>query len=486
MRYVLDDRYCFRGWQKAATGIFDTERKNAFFVGKRKYLLLLKCDGAHDIDLEELSDEERTIYKTALDQKIIRPAGFAEFIKPEQEYRTYPAQYKQQVHWSVTGACNLSCLHCFMSAPEAKHGAPTYEEIISIADQMAECGIFHVGITGGEPLTRDDLLSIIDALSERGILIDILFTNGVLLDEKFLDELDKRRIHPSFQLSFDGIGHHDFLRGVPGTEEKTIKALKMLQERDYRVAVSMCMHKENAKVLRKTVKFLASLGVRSIKCGSMMELGEWARPEMAQYQFSREEELQLFEEYIPQYFEDDAPLSIMLGGVFMYTPGDPEWEIYFHRECSAEDEMDMPSCGILINNFYIGADGMVCPCMGMADCGYADHFPNVFKTPLKEILGESEFNTLCHVKVGDIRNHNPKCRECTYIDRCTGGCRNSALMLGDDYYGIDTGLCWFFENKGEERIKKAAEGPFAEYIKRNPPKAREKRDTERLEDPECP
>ena len=107
--------------------------------------------------------------------------------------------------------------------------------------------------------------------------------------------------------------------------------------------------------------------------------------------------------------------------------------------------------------------------MGMADCGYAPNFPNLYKTPLKEILADPAFINLCQVKIGDIRDHNSKCRECKYVDRCSGGCRNSALMAGDDYYSIDEDQCWFFENRGDERIKAVAEGPFEEYIKRNPP-----------------
>ena len=130
----------------------------------------------------------------------------------------------------------------------------------------------------------------------------------------------------------------------------------------------------------------------------------------------------------------------------------------------------MPSCGVLRKTFYIGAEGMVCPCMGMADCGYAKNFPNLFKTPLKDILNSESFNHLCNVTVGEVRDHNSKCRECSYIARCTSGCRNSVLMQGDDYLGFDTELCWFFENGGEERITVAAKGPFEEYIKRNPPK----------------
>ena len=484
MKYLLDERYQLKGWQDRHTCVFDTKRKSPILLPKDRFLQIMYCDGAHELDESTLYEKEKKFIDEIKEAGVIRPAGFGEFLKPEQEDKLYPTEYKRQVHWSITGACNLKCRHCFMSAPHAKHGAPSHEQIIAIADQLAECGVFQVGLTGGEPLIREDFLDIVDALNDRGIGIDVIFSNGWLVDEKLLDELDKRGVHPPFQLSFDGLGWHDFLRGVPGSEEKTIKALTLLQERKHPVSVSMCMHKKNRESLRETVKFLASVGVRSLKCGSMMELGEWARPEIAELQLSNEEELEMFEEYIPQYFEDDAPLSIMLAGVFMYTPGDKEWDIYNVRKCSAEDETVAPSCGVLINNFYIGAEGMVCPCMGMADCGYSKNFPNLFKTPLKDILAGGEFHDLCHCTVGDVRDHNPKCRECKYVDRCTGGCRNSVLMAGDDYYGIDPGLCWFFEHNGEERITAVAQKPFEEYIKRNPPK--ERRPAPKNDNPDCP
>ena len=471
MYYILGDRYRLRGWQNAHTAVYDTKRKQARFFTRDQFLQIMRCDGAHDLDETALTENDRRFYENLKKIGIIRPASFAELLKAEQKYKVYPACYRTQAHWSVTGACNLKCRHCFMSAPHVKHGTPTHEQIITIADQLAECGVFQVGITGGEPLIREDFLDIIDALNEREIGIATIYTNGWLVDEDLLCALEKHHVKPPFQLSFDGVGWHDFLRGVPGAEERTLRALKLLKEREYMVSVSMCMHRKNRHVLRKSVNLLASLGVSSIKCSSMMELGEWMHPKMRDLQLTKEEELEMFEEYIPQYFEDNAPVSIMMSGVFMYTPGDSGWKIYYHRECSTEQEMQMPVCGMLLRNFYIGADGMVCPCMGMADCGYAKNFPNLFKTPLREILQpDSDLIRLSQTNVGEIRSRNPKCRTCIYVDRCTGGCRNAALMAGDDYYGIDPDLCWFFEHNGEERIRAAAKDAFEAYLKRNMPK----------------
>ena len=200
----------------------------------------------------------------------------------------------------------------------------------------------------------------------------------------------------------------------------------------------------------------------------MMEMGEWISPEVSGLQLTRQEELEMIEEYIPQYFEDDAPVSIMLADTLMYTPGEEQWRIYNVKKLTEEEEAFAPSCGVLKHSFYIGAEGMVTPCMGMGDCEFATHFPNLFETPLKEILRESEFHTLTAATVKDIRDHNPKCRKCQYLDRCTGGCRNSVLIKGNDYYGIDEDVCYFFENGWEERLTKAAEKPFEEYLRRHP------------------
>ena len=321
-------------------------------------------------------------------------------------------------------------------------------------------------ITGGEPLLREDLLDIVGILAARGIRIGKLLTNGWLLDEAFLDGLEGLGSRPRFQLSFDGVGCHDFLRGVKGAEERTIRALRLLRERGHEASVSMCLHRENRHMLRESVNLMASLGVREFRCATAMELGDWASPEVRSLRLTREEELGTYEEYIPRYFEDDAPLSLSLGSFFFYTPGDDAWRIPCRTACPAEDEWETPSCNTLVSGFFVGADGMVCPCMAMADSDYACHFPSIFETPLREILTDDGFNRLCHVSVGEVREHNPKCRTCPFVDRCTGGCRNDSLMAGEGYCGVAPDTCWFFEHDGERRVTQAAENAFAAYLGR--------------------
>ena len=53
--------------------------------------------------------------------------------------------------------------------PHAKFGHPSTAQLLQIVDQLAECGVGYVSITGGEPLIREDFWQVVDALCERDI-----------------------------------------------------------------------------------------------------------------------------------------------------------------------------------------------------------------------------------------------------------------------------------------------------------------------------
>ncbi len=468
MKYILDRRYRFRGWYGAPYGIYDTKEHSASFFAESLYRILMRCDAVQEIDTAAAEERQRHFLERMLREGIIREAGTWDFLREEQKYRAYPARYRQEAHWSITGECNMKCRHCFMSAPHAKHGTPSHAQIVQIADQLAECGVFTVSITGGEPLIRNDLPEIIDLLNEREIRLETIYTNGWLIDEALLDMLAAHHVRPAFHLSFDGIGCHDFLRGISGAEERTVNALRLLQKRGFATSISMCLHRGNASTLRDSINFLASLGVSSVKCGAIMDMGEWKGPEAEALKLTREEELSLYLDYIPKYFDDDAPLALMLSGVFIYSPGMAEWRAAYHRECSPEEEKSTLACGVLGSMFYIGADGIVSPCQGMCDCEIAGRLSSLFDQPLRKILTDSEYMKLSYTTVGDVRSGNSECRTCAYLDRCTGGCRNSALIAGGNYCGVDPDACYYFRNGWEERIRTAAASSFERYLQRHP------------------
>src|SRR5262245_20598689 len=86
---------------------------------------------------------------------------------------------------SVTDRCNLRCHYCM---PENEYlwlpreDVLTFEEIAQLADLFGEVGVDRLRLTGGEPLLRRDLPTLVATLARRPWLADLaLTTNGVLL-----------------------------------------------------------------------------------------------------------------------------------------------------------------------------------------------------------------------------------------------------------------------------------------------------------------
>ena len=61
MRYILNERFRLRGWYKLPSGLFDNVRKTPIFLDKEDFLVLLKCDGAHDFDQATQEEKERLL-----------------------------------------------------------------------------------------------------------------------------------------------------------------------------------------------------------------------------------------------------------------------------------------------------------------------------------------------------------------------------------------------------------------------------------------
>ena len=89
---------------------------------------------------------------------------------------------------SVTDKCNLRCVYCM---PE--EGLPwlrrdqllSYEEIAEIVRVMAGVGLKRIRITGGEPLVRRDLATLVRMIRAVPEIEDVaLSTNAVLLEEQ--------------------------------------------------------------------------------------------------------------------------------------------------------------------------------------------------------------------------------------------------------------------------------------------------------------
>ncbi|MFH0860663.1 MAG: GTP 3',8-cyclase MoaA [Candidatus Altiarchaeota archaeon] len=91
----------------------------------------------------------------------------------------------EELRISVTQECNLDCAYCHREGEVNPGRQMATEEIIILARHFAEAGVRRVKITGGEPLLREDIVGIVNGISElEGIDEVSMTTNGLLLAGK--------------------------------------------------------------------------------------------------------------------------------------------------------------------------------------------------------------------------------------------------------------------------------------------------------------
>ncbi|MCH2060541.1 MAG: GTP 3',8-cyclase MoaA [Verrucomicrobiales bacterium] len=89
---------------------------------------------------------------------------------------------------SITDRCNERCGYCMPAELQEwlpREGVLSYEEILRIIDIATRLGITKVRVTGGEPLTRRDVVPFLEKLCGIKALRDVgLSTNGTLLSRE--------------------------------------------------------------------------------------------------------------------------------------------------------------------------------------------------------------------------------------------------------------------------------------------------------------
>ena len=472
MYYRLKDEFRLRGWELLPTGIVRRLSGDVDFLPPAVYRALQKACGSLPVGSVLFSAEERKMLAELCEAGILEKSEVPAPPSDAQKYRAYPNRFLYSVHWAITGNCNCRCRHCYMSAPTGKIGEPSLDDCLDVVRQMEAAGVRTVSLTGGEALLRRDFFAIVDALIDADILIVTVMSNGLLVNEKTLDEFERRGLRPEFNMSFDGVGCHDWLRGVPGAEQAVLRAFSLCKERGFPTGAEYCLHKGNLSALRESVKLLGELGCQTLKVNRLNVEGEALG--IADYAITRDEEFQTYLDYIPQFYEDGAPLSLMLSG-FFHSDGTDGFEIPFVKNEEGEDCGDYCLCGHARNYMYITAEGAMVPCipMGSAEGGRQTrtdalipgqapdapllprrHFPNIRETSFADALRDSYYMNFIDTRLRDYFAHNPGCAVCEFRNRCAGGCRGRVAGNKDDLLARDEDACAFFRQGWYDRVTK--------------------------------
>lgn len=129
---------------------------------------------------------------------------------------------------SVTDRCNLRCIYCNPLGHahlEERQGILSTDEIVRVVGLCTQCGIRRVRLTGGEPLLREDIVSLVRRLAGIAGVEDLsMTTNGVLLESRAIElkEAGLKRVN----ISLDALDRECYRR-IAGADmaSRVIKGL---------------------------------------------------------------------------------------------------------------------------------------------------------------------------------------------------------------------------------------------------------------------
>lgn len=231
-----------------------------------------------DFNLEEyLNKNVENIVKEVMRATISRPKASIfmaqHYIDSGKAKKLRQKAEKENLHIppfliaSISNKCNLHCKGCFARANngcvDSDCGdALSCDDWNSIFSQAQELGIEFILLAGGEPFVRRDVLTC--AGNNRKILFPI-FTNGTMIDEKYIDLLDdNRNLIPMF--SIEGNEQTTDERRGTGVYKKLYSTMKTLDKKGILFGASVTVTKNNMKeVLSYTfLNKLKSVGTKAV------------------------------------------------------------------------------------------------------------------------------------------------------------------------------------------------------------------------------
>jgi radical SAM protein len=180
------------------------------------------------------------------------------------EVRDY-AQTPLNIYWEMTQACALACRHCRAEAvPFADPQELTLAESMAFLQQIKDFGspLPQLILTGGDPLERQGLFSLIDQARALGISVSITPAATPKLTREMLVRLKEHGVE-GLGLSLDGstAQKHDSIRGVPGTFDRTLEALRCAGDLGMPVQVNSLVAAETAEDIPAVFSLLRNFAV---------------------------------------------------------------------------------------------------------------------------------------------------------------------------------------------------------------------------------
>jgi radical SAM protein with 4Fe4S-binding SPASM domain len=480
-RYArLKKDWMLRGWSDLPATLVNCVRNDQRQLNQMEFYVAESCDGQTDFDSFAFLPHHRALLELLLREGMAEACRAGDEIAPWQHYRKASNPRLTGIHWCVTGLCHLNCRHCYMEAPAGRYGQLPFKVMAGLVEQFEQANVLEVSLTGGEPFLRRDLLDLIQLLVEKKIRPTQIYSTGLLITDRHLDGLKNIGVRPSFQISFDGVGTHDQMRGITGTEQGVINAIRRLRAAGFRVVVATSIDRLNLGSLAKTYELMKALDIQAWRISAPQETGNWRGTKSAT---ALDEQAEVCAPLLERWVQDGKPFGIQLGA--FYRGDRPRERVTVPRGDKRRQELAMGramslneaaqtratprytpegfDCGACREQPNLLPDGTLVPCPGYVDSDLQSRMPNLLQANLAQVWTRSFLREIADLKKKDLLAANPECGACEWFPECGVGCRASALTATGNLLAKDPAACELSRKGHKQRfLEIAASAPQAQ------------------------
>ena len=358
----------------------------------------------------------------------------------------------------LTYRCPLHCVFCYNPTDFARSEEElSTDEWLRVLREGRALGAVQLGLSGGEPLSRDDLEIIVAEAHQLGYYTNLI-TSGIGLNEsriKSLKQAGLDHIQLSFQDSTREV--NDFLSSTRTFELKA-KVAALIKQYDYPMVLNVVLHRLNIDHVQQILDMAEAMRADYVELANTQYYG-WAWHNREQLLPSREQLERA--EAVTQRFRGRPEQKMK---VFFVVPD------YFERR----PKPCMNGLGSIF--LTVTPDGTALPCHA-ARMLPGLTFPNVRDHSVEHIWRDSEsFN---HFR-GDDWMKEP-CRSCPEKTKDFGGCRCQAYLMTGDPANTDP-VCDLSPHHHlvTEMVAKASQAPPARSVQEKPLVFRDRRNSRAL------
>jgi len=326
--------------------------------------------------------------------------------------------------FSITGACNLICTHCWVEADTTSSTMHVPEVTIRrIISEYRELGGEGVRFTGGEPLLHPSWPDLVRFACELGFTNVATQTNAILVRDEHVVSMRKMKCPGLLlQISLDGAqaATHDMVRGK-GAFDGVLRGIRMLVAGGLAKNISIFFTEmsHNLDEIPALLALADSLGIESVSTGALVLCGRAVKESLVAPP-SPEQYFSLLHRFETDNGFRDLYAKIGTTAAIEWLKGDaPRKE----------------SC-TFVENPYLSFGGRLYPCVLCHTDEYA--VPAVFEKSMAAVFAEGAPIWASLHRISKSRAETLKeCRDCPGESYCSGGCMGRAWGSCGDFLSVD-------------------------------------------------